>query len=65
MPRPRRHLCLVCAQHPAGYFDRFGRFKAASDHPLCMRCYRSERDRQRARVLRPAWREDAGERRAA
>lgn len=51
MPRPRRHLCRACLQHPAGYFTRFGKFKAASDHPLCMRCYRSERDRLRARAL--------------
>jgi hypothetical protein len=60
MHRLSRHTCRACNQHPAGYFDRRGRFKAAPDHPLCVRCFRTELDRERARQLfeRPAERRD-------
>jgi hypothetical protein len=35
-------------------FQRRGRVRADRDHNLCFRCFRAERDRQRARQLSPA-----------
>ena len=43
-----RHLCIECNQRRAGYLDWRGKFKAATDHPLCVRCYRATMDRARA-----------------
>jgi hypothetical protein len=41
--RDARHHCL-CG-HRAVYRRRRGRVTAHGDHPLCARCWRSERDR--------------------
>ena len=39
-----KHLCQGCGQH-AAKFEYKGRWKFRSDHDLCPRCYRSQRDR--------------------
>jgi hypothetical protein len=51
-----RSLCQRCRDRKARFRYR-GRVKADRDHTLCFECFRSERDRQRARSLadRPAY----------
>ena len=49
-PRPERHLCLGCHEHPARFRYR-GEVRADRDHNLCFRCYRAEVNRQRARAM--------------
>lgn len=45
--RSTKHLCQGCGQH-AAKFEYRGRWKFRADHDLCPRCYRSQRDRDRA-----------------
>jgi len=49
MPKRRKSgdkICGNCRQRKAiSYIN--GKFKYASDHPLCMRCYQAEVDRNR------------------
>ena len=40
-------LCVECREQPARFKYR-GRVRADRDHTLCFRCFRAERDRQRA-----------------
>ncbi len=40
----RRHLCRQCGDHPAGWVDRRGRFRARADHDLCPRCFQAALD---------------------
>ena len=49
----RRHTCQACGQYRALYVTRRGRVKAATDHPLCQRCFQAELDRTCARDLQP------------
>jgi hypothetical protein len=46
--RPARHLCKGCGAQRALFRYR-GEVRADRHHTLCFRCFRSERDRQRAR----------------
>lgn len=50
LERASRHLCRACKTQRARYRYR-GAVRADRDHTLCFRCFRSERDRQRARLL--------------
>ena len=45
-----RHVCEHCSQRKARYQYR-GVVRADRTHTLCFACFRSERDRQRARSL--------------
>jgi hypothetical protein len=45
-----RRDCESCRQRKAGFQYR-GVVRADRDHTLCFECYRSERDRRRARLL--------------
>ena len=46
-----RYVCRGCYQHPARFRYR-GEVRADRDHTLCFRCYRAERNRQRAHEFR-------------
>lgn len=48
--RGYRHVCRSCWTQPARFRHR-GEVRADRDHNLCFRCYRAERDRQRARAM--------------
>jgi len=48
--RYERHTCLGCRKYAARFRYR-GEVRADRDHTLCFRCYRAERNRQRARAL--------------
>jgi hypothetical protein len=50
LARDSRHLCALCRTGRALYRYR-GVVRADRDHDLCFRCFRSERDRHRARLL--------------
>jgi hypothetical protein len=50
LTRDSRHLCAACGTGRARYRYR-GVVRADRDHNLCFRCFRAERDRQRARLL--------------
>lgn len=45
-----RHVCQSCRDRKARFSYR-GSVRADRDHTLCFECYRSERERQRARRL--------------
>ena len=45
-----RRICESCGQRKARFQYR-GVVRADRDHTLCFECYRSERDRHRARLL--------------
>ena len=45
-----RGLCQSCRDRKARFRYR-GIVRADRDHTLCFECYRSERDRQRSRLL--------------
>lgn len=45
-----RHLCERCRERKARFSHR-GVVKADRSHTLCFACFRSERDRLRARLL--------------
>ena len=45
-----RHACQSCRDRKARFSYR-GSVRADRDHTLCFECYRSERDRQRAKRL--------------
>jgi len=45
-----RRFCQSCRERKAR-FQHAGRVKADRDHSLCFECYRSERERRRARLL--------------
>ena len=45
-----RHACQSCRNRKARFRYR-GSVRADRDHTLCFECYRSERERQRARRL--------------
>ena len=45
-----RHACQSCRSRKARFRYR-GSVRADRDHTLCFECYRSERERQRARRL--------------
>jgi hypothetical protein len=45
-----RRACQSCRERKAR-FQYAGRVKADRDHSLCFECYRSERERRRARQL--------------
>lgn len=45
-----RHACQSCRNRKARFSYR-GSVRADRDHTLCFECYRSERERQRARLL--------------
>ena len=45
-----RRICESCRDRKARFRYR-GRVRADRNHTLCFECYRSERDRQRARRL--------------
>ncbi len=45
-----RSLCQRCQERRARFRYR-GEVRADRDHTLCFECYRSERDRRRARLL--------------
>lgn len=45
-----RRQCVCCGARKARFRYR-GIVKADRDHTLCFECYRSERDRRRARLL--------------
>ena len=45
-----RHACQSCRNRKARFKYR-GSVRADRDHTLCFECYRSERERQRARLL--------------
>ena len=45
-----RQACQSCRARKARFRFR-GRVKSDRDHTLCFECYRSERDRRRARLL--------------
>jgi len=47
-----RKLCQRCHERKARFQYR-GIVRADRDHTLCFECYRSERERQRARSLSP------------
>ena len=54
--KKRRQVCTCCRRRKAR-FEYRGVVRADRDHTLCFECYRSERDRRRARLLaepRPA-----------
>jgi len=44
-----RRACQSCQERKAR-FSYGGRVRSDRDHTLCFECYRSERDRQRARL---------------
>ena len=46
----RRHLCEGCRERKARFSHR-GVVKADRSHTLCFACFRSERERLRARLL--------------
>ena len=48
--RSARHVCIACLDQRALFRYR-GAVRADKDHTLCFRCFRSERERQRARLL--------------
>lgn len=48
--RQERHLCAECRAHKAKYRYR-GHVRADRQHVLCFQCYRSARERMRARAL--------------
>jgi hypothetical protein len=48
--KKRKKVCLSCGSRRALHFAG-GRFRWDRMHPLCMRCFRSLRDRQRASAL--------------
>jgi hypothetical protein len=48
--RDPRHLCERCRARKAR-FAHAGIVKADASHTLCFACFRSERDRMRARLL--------------
>ena len=48
--RERRKLCQSCRDRKARFRYR-GVVKADRDHTLCFECFRSERERRRARAL--------------
>jgi hypothetical protein len=48
--RSIRHLCAGCRVQRAMFRFR-GVVRADCDHMLCFRCFRSERERQRDRLL--------------
>ena len=50
LTRMVRHLCTSCGVHRARYQYR-GFVRADRDHTMCFRCFRTERERQRARLL--------------
>ena len=50
LSRSSRHLCLACKRRSAKFAYR-GEVRADRDHNLCFRCFRAERERQRARLL--------------
>jgi hypothetical protein len=50
LTRALRHLCSACSAQRARYQYR-GVVRADRHHTLCFRCFRAERDRQRARLL--------------
>jgi hypothetical protein len=51
MPNPEpRHLCERCRERKARFSHR-GIVRADRTHTLCFACFRSERDRMRARLL--------------
>jgi hypothetical protein len=52
LARQTRRTCRSCQVRRAK-FQRRGRVRADRDHNLCFRCFRAERDRQRARQLSP------------
>ena len=45
-----RSLCQRCQERPARFRYR-GEVRADRDHTLCFECFRSERERRRARLL--------------
>jgi hypothetical protein len=47
---PQKHWCQACRERKARFQYR-GVVKADRTHTLCFACFRSERDRQRARGL--------------
>ena len=53
-----RHLCVACRERRAK-FRYHGEVRADRDHVLCFQCFRSERERTRARQL--ATRSDASQ----
>jgi hypothetical protein len=50
--RKFRQMCQQCQDRKAR-FEYRGEVRADRDHTLCFECYRSERERQRARTV--AW----------
>jgi hypothetical protein len=48
--REERHLCPSCRERKAKYQYR-GHVRADRTHVLCFQCFRSERERMRARQL--------------
>lgn len=50
LTRATRHICARCGKRRARFQYR-GVVRADRDHTLCFRCFRSETDRQRARIL--------------
>jgi hypothetical protein len=48
LSRARRRLCVECLHRRARFRFR-GAVRADRDHTLCFRCFRSERERRRAR----------------
>ena len=48
--REAKKLCARCLERKARYQYR-GVVRADRDHTLCFECFRSERERRRARVL--------------
>jgi hypothetical protein len=48
--RRARHACQRCRDRKARFSYR-GEVRADQDHTLCFECFRSERERQRARGL--------------
>lgn len=48
--RAPRHICMGCFTQRALYRYHGGPVRADKHHTLCFRCFRSERDRQRART---------------
>ena len=48
--RSRERLCAQCQERRARFQYR-GRVSADRDHVLCFQCFRSERERMRAREL--------------
>jgi hypothetical protein len=50
LSRSARHVCCGCRAQRARFRFR-GVVRADRSHTLCFRCFRSERDRQRAQAL--------------